>query len=123
MQELPLQVFTAMLQAYCIHAASKLHPSATSAHVFVFLSFKNAHLAVYERLFLYCCHCTALVLLYLYRSDDINIVAVLKAIGAESDQEVVQLIGHDEALAALLMPSIQVRGFCFLSCFQCVGCS
>jgi hypothetical protein len=41
-------------------------------------------------------------------SDDINIVAVLKAMGAESDQEVVQLVGHDEQLAALLMPSIQV---------------
>jgi hypothetical protein len=41
-------------------------------------------------------------------SDDINIVAVLKAMGAESDQEVVQLVGPDEQLAALLMPSIQV---------------
>jgi len=41
-------------------------------------------------------------------SDDINIVAVLKAMGAESDQEVVQLIGPDEQLAALLMASIQV---------------
>lgn len=41
-------------------------------------------------------------------SDDINIVAVLKAMGSESDQEVVQLIGPDEQLAALLMASIQV---------------
>lgn len=41
-------------------------------------------------------------------SDDINIVAVLKAMGAESDQEVVQLVGPDEQLAALLMPSLQV---------------
>lgn len=41
-------------------------------------------------------------------SDDVNIVAVLKAMGAESDQEVVQLVGPDEQLAALLMPSIQV---------------
>lgn len=29
--------------------------------------------------------------------------------GAESDQEVVDLIGPDEALASLLMPSLQVR--------------
>lgn len=42
-------------------------------------------------------------------SDDVNIVAVLKAMGAESDQEVVQLVGPDEQLAALLMASIQVR--------------
>jgi hypothetical protein len=33
---------------------------------------------------------------------------VLKAMGAESDQEVVDLIGPDEQLAALLMPSLQV---------------
>jgi DNA-directed RNA polymerase beta subunit len=42
-------------------------------------------------------------------SDDLNIIAVLKAMGAESDQEVVDLIGPDEQLAALLMPSLQVR--------------
>jgi DNA-directed RNA polymerase III subunit RPC2 len=41
-------------------------------------------------------------------SDDLNIIAVLKAMGAESDQEVVDLIGPDEQLAALLMPSLQV---------------
>jgi hypothetical protein len=32
----------------------------------------------------------------------------MKAMGAESDQEVVSLIGPDEQLAALLMPSLQV---------------
>eukprot|EP00879_Flechtneria_rotunda_P016899 GHRR01017690.1.p1 GENE.GHRR01017690.1~~GHRR01017690.1.p1 ORF type:complete len:405 (+),score=105.87 GHRR01017690.1:321-1535(+) len=40
-------------------------------------------------------------------SDDLNIVAVMKAMGAESDQEVVGLIGPDEQLAALLVPSLQ----------------
>ncbi|WIA33788.1 hypothetical protein OEZ86_006901 [Tetradesmus obliquus] len=40
-------------------------------------------------------------------ADDLNIIAVLKAMGAESDQEVVDLIGPDEALASLLMPSLQ----------------
>jgi DNA-directed RNA polymerase III subunit RPC2 len=46
---------------------------------------------------------------YICCSDDLNIIAVLKAMGAESDQEVVDLIGPDEQLAALLMPSLQVR--------------
>eukprot|EP00877_Chromochloris_zofingiensis_P003786 jgi/Chrzof1/13408/Cz07g31260.t1 len=39
--------------------------------------------------------------------DDLNVVAVMKAMGAESDQEVVALVGQEEALAALLMPTIQ----------------
>lgn len=54
---------------------------------------------------------------HLYCSDDINIVAVLKAMGAESDQEVVQLIGPDEQLAALLMASIQV----WMAVYVCVS--
>eukprot|EP00882_Tetradesmus_deserticola_P019957 GHRQ01021508.1.p1 GENE.GHRQ01021508.1~~GHRQ01021508.1.p1 ORF type:complete len:289 (+),score=76.60 GHRQ01021508.1:370-1236(+) len=40
-------------------------------------------------------------------ADDLNIIAALKAMGVESDQEVVDLIGPDEQLAALLMPSLQ----------------
>jgi hypothetical protein len=57
-----------------------------------------------------CCAFGLLSSVLLSCSDDINIVAVLKAMGAESDQEVVQLVGPDEQLAALLMPSIQVQG-------------
>lgn len=44
------------------------------------------------------------------RSDDINIVVAMKAMGADSDQEVVALVGQEEALQALLLPSLQVRG-------------
>jgi hypothetical protein len=43
---------------------------------------------------------------------------VLKAMGAESDQEVVDLIGPDEALAALLMPSLQVSSGACLDYLQ-----
>lgn len=43
----------------------------------------------------------------MFCSDDLNVVAVMKAMGAESDQEVVALVGQEEALAALLMPTIQ----------------
>lgn len=42
-------------------------------------------------------------------SDDVNIVAALKAMGVESDQEIVAMIGQEEGIAALLMPSLQVR--------------
>eukprot|EP00798_Chlamydomonas_sp_ICE-L_P009475 gene9475-32467_t len=35
--------------------------------------------------------------------DDINIVIVMKAMGIESDQEIVQLIGSDEVLASLMV--------------------
>lgn len=42
--------------------------------------------------------------------DDVNMVAVLKAMGAEADQEVMQLAGNDETLSALLVPTIQVCG-------------
>lgn len=36
-----------------------------------------------------------------------NIAVVLKAMGAESDQEVIQLVGEEAGYAALLMPTIQ----------------
>lgn len=36
-----------------------------------------------------------------------NIVVVLKAMGAESDQEIIQLVGEEETFAALLVPTIQ----------------
>ncbi len=39
--------------------------------------------------------------------DDINIVLVLKAMGAESDQEVMQLVAGDEQMEALMIPTIQ----------------
>jgi DNA-directed RNA polymerase III subunit RPC2 len=42
--------------------------------------------------------------------DDVNVVVVMKAMGAESDQEVVSLVGSEEALANLLLPTLQVRG-------------
>ncbi len=45
---------------------------------------------------------------YAYDSDDINAVVVLKAMGAESDQEVMQLVGGEEHLLQLLVPTIQV---------------
>ena len=44
--------------------------------------------------------------LYHYR-EDVNIVIVMKAMGAESDQEIIQLVGEDETLAMLLVPTIQ----------------
>lgn len=39
--------------------------------------------------------------------DDVNMMIVLKAMGCESDQEVVALVGQEEGFATLLMPSIQ----------------
>ena len=39
-------------------------------------------------------------------SDDINIVVAMKAMGADSDQEVVSLVGQEEALQALMLPSL-----------------
>ena len=39
--------------------------------------------------------------------EDVNIVIVMKAMGAESDQEIIQLVGEDETLAMLLVPTIQ----------------
>ncbi|KAG1669071.1 hypothetical protein FOA52_003989 [Chlamydomonas sp. UWO 241] len=39
--------------------------------------------------------------------DDINIVIAMKAMGAESDQEIIQLVGEEETFAALLTPTIQ----------------
>lgn len=35
-------------------------------------------------------------------------MVVMKAMGMESDQEVVQMVGRDPRYAALLMPSIEV---------------
>jgi hypothetical protein len=63
-----------------------------------------------------CCTC---LFCWLCCSDDLNIIAVLKAMGAESDQEVVDLIGPDEQLAALLMPSLQVRMVPAACCVAC----
>lgn len=51
-----------------------------------------------------------------------NIIAVLKAMGAESDQEVVDLVGPDEQLAALLMSSLQV-GLKQLALCACCVCA
>ncbi|KAK9863929.1 hypothetical protein WJX84_000632, partial [Apatococcus fuscideae] len=39
--------------------------------------------------------------------DDINIVVVMKAMGIESDQELVQLVGQDPAYASLLAPTLE----------------
>ncbi|KAL3691016.1 hypothetical protein R1sor_004667 [Riccia sorocarpa] len=39
--------------------------------------------------------------------DDIPIVAVLKAMGVENDQEIVQMVGRDPKYAGLLAPSMQ----------------
>ncbi|GBF89068.1 DNA-directed RNA polymerase subunit 2 [Raphidocelis subcapitata] len=41
-------------------------------------------------------------------TDDINIIVAMKAMGADSDQEAVGLVGSEEALQALLLPSLQV---------------
>ena len=40
-------------------------------------------------------------------ADEIPIMIVLKAMGLESDQEAVQLVGPDPAYASLLAPSLQ----------------
>ncbi len=39
--------------------------------------------------------------------EDINIVVVMKAMGIESDQEIVQLVGQDPAYASLLAPTLE----------------
>lgn len=36
-------------------------------------------------------------------------MVVIKAMGMESDQEVVQMLGRDPRYSALLMPSLEVR--------------
>ena len=41
------------------------------------------------------------------RRDGLNVVAVLKAMGLESDQEALQLAGCDGASASLLVPTLQ----------------
>jgi DNA-directed RNA polymerase beta subunit len=40
-------------------------------------------------------------------TDDVNIVVALKAMGADSDQEAVALIGSEEPLQAALLPTLQ----------------
>jgi hypothetical protein len=55
-------------------------------------------------------------------SDDINIVVAMKAMGADSDQEVVGLVGREEALQALLLPSLQARGGLLLFGGMGAGC-
>jgi DNA-directed RNA polymerase III subunit RPC2 len=39
--------------------------------------------------------------------DDVNIVIAMKAMGAESDQEIIQMVGEEEELSMLLIPTIQ----------------
>lgn len=43
------------------------------------------------------CHCR----------DDVPIVVVLKAMGVESDQEAVALVGPEPGLAAMMIPSLE----------------
>lgn len=40
-------------------------------------------------------------------ADDVNAAVAMKAMGADSDQEVVALVGPEEALQALLLPTLQ----------------
>lgn len=40
--------------------------------------------------------------------EDINILIVMRAMGCESDQEILALIGEEPPLAALLLQTIQV---------------
>jgi hypothetical protein len=47
------------------------------------------------------------MLLYHCCRDDINLVCALKAMGLEADQEVVQLVGGDTSVEALLIPTVQ----------------
>ena len=39
--------------------------------------------------------------------EDLNVVVAMKAMGVESDQEIMQLIGPEPAFAALLAPTLQ----------------
>ncbi|GAX73919.1 hypothetical protein CEUSTIGMA_g1369.t1 [Chlamydomonas eustigma] len=39
--------------------------------------------------------------------EDVNIVIAMKAMGAESDQEIIQMVGEEEELSMLLIPTIQ----------------
>lgn len=39
--------------------------------------------------------------------DDVPIVVVLKAMGVESDQEAVALVGPEPGLAAMMIPSLE----------------
>jgi hypothetical protein len=44
----------------------------------------------------------------------VPIVVVLKAMGMESDQEIVQMVGRDPKYAGILAPSLQVCTTCLL---------
>lgn len=41
------------------------------------------------------------------RREDVNIVVVMRAMGVESDEEVLQLVGSEGAFATLLTPTLQ----------------
>lgn len=41
------------------------------------------------------------------RSEDVNIIIVMRAMGVESDEEVLQLVGTEAAFANLLIPTLQ----------------
>lgn len=40
-------------------------------------------------------------------ADDVNVAIVMKAMGAESDQEIIQMVGEEEGVASLLVPTLQ----------------
>ncbi|KAG0573446.1 hypothetical protein KC19_VG179200 [Ceratodon purpureus] len=40
-------------------------------------------------------------------ADDVPVVVVLKAMGIESDHEIVQMVGRDPKYAGILNPSLQ----------------
>lgn len=44
----------------------------------------------------------------------------MKAVGMESDQEVVQMVGRDPRFSALLLPSIEVTGQGLDVCCECL---
>ena len=39
--------------------------------------------------------------------EDLNVVVAFKAMGIESDQEIVQMVGSEPALVPLFMPTLQ----------------
>jgi DNA-directed RNA polymerase beta subunit len=50
---------------------------------------------------------TSLVIAGCHCRDDVPIVVVLKAMGVESDQEAVALVGPEPGLAAMMIPSLE----------------
>ena len=42
-----------------------------------------------------------------WRRDDINMVIVMRAMGVESDQEIMELIGSEPGVAALMASTVQ----------------